>query len=533
MKIVVADDLPPSALELLRAESGWVVDARSGRQPSALAADVRDADALLVRSATKVDARLLEAAPRLRIIARAGTGVDNVDVEAASARGILVVNAPGANSISVAEHACALMLALARLIPAADRAMKAGKWEKKRFLGTELRGKTLGIAGLGRIGQEVAQRARAFGMRIVAHDPFISKEIAAGVGAELMSLDAMCAAADYITLHLPSTPDTKHLFNDERFARCKPGVRLVNTARGELVDEEALRRAIDNGSVAAAALDVFETEPPSDWSLTQLPQVIATPHIAASTEEAQELVGIETAATVRDFLRDGVVRNAVNFPSIHADELQRLQPWIRLADHLGALVSQMGTARIEALGVRYYGGLVESHGVEVLAASAAAGLLRPILSSGVSIVNACAAARARGIDIVESRSSRARHFTSLLSIKLQTDAGVRWVEGTVFEPGSLRLVSMEGVAVEAPLGGTMLIIANDDQPGVIGEVGTILGRHHVNIANFALGRGDTGAIGVVNVDEDREAPQTLDRAVEEIRRVHAIRQAWIIRLTDR
>src|SRR3989454_815112 len=328
MKIVVADDLPPSALELLRAEADWIVDARSGRQPSALAADLADADALLVRSATKVDRRLLEAAPNLRIVARAGTGVDNVDVDAASARGILVVNAPGANSISVAEHACALMLALARLIPAADRAMKDGKWEKKKFLGTELRGKTLGVAGLGRIGQEVAQRARAFGMRVVAH------------------------------------------------------------------------------------------EPPSDWSLAQLPQVIATPHIAASTEEAQELVGIETAATVRDFLRDGIVRNAVNFPSVHPDELQRLQPWIRLADHLGALVSQMGTARIEELGVRYYGGLVESRGVEVLAASAAAGVLRPILSSGVSIVNARAAARARGLDIVESRSARARHFPSLLSIKL-------------------------------------------------------------------------------------------------------------------
>jgi D-3-phosphoglycerate dehydrogenase len=530
MKIVVADDLPPSAIELLRAEADWMVDARSGRQPAALAADVADADALLVRSATKVDQRLLEAAPSLRIVARAGTGVDNVDVEAASARGILVVNAPGANSISVAEHACALMLSLARLIPAADRAMKDAKWEKKKFLGTELRGKTLGVSGLGRIGQEVAQRARAFGMRVVAHDPFISKEIASGVGAELMSLDAMCAAADYITLHLPSTAETKHLFNDERFARCKRGIRLINTARGELVDENALRRAIEDGTVAGAALDVFEKEPPLDWSLAQLPQVIATPHIAASTEEAQELVGIETAATVRDFLRDGIVRNAVNFPSVHPDALQRLQPWIRLADHLGALVSQMGPARIEELGIRYYGGLVESRGVEVLAASAAAGVLRPILSSGVSIVNARAAAEARGIDIIETRSARARHFTSLLSIKVHTDAGERWVEGTVFEPGSLRLVSVRGVAVEAPLGGTMLIIANDDQPGVIGEVGTILGRHGVNIANFALGRGNAGAIGVVNVDEDAGTPQALDRAVQELRKVPAIRTAWVVRL---
>jgi D-3-phosphoglycerate dehydrogenase / 2-oxoglutarate reductase len=530
LKIVVADDLPASALALLRAEPDWLVDARSGRKPDALALDLADADGILVRSATKVTAALMDAAPGLRIIARAGTGVDNVDVAAASARGILVVNAPGANSISVAEHACALMLALSRSIPAADGAMKTGKWEKKRFLGTEVRGKTLGVAGLGRIGQEVAQRARAFGMRVVAHDPYISREIAASLGVELMTLDQVCATADYLTLHLPSTPETKHLFNDERFARCKPGIRLINTARGELIDEAALARAIEQGLVGGAGLDVFETEPPADWTLAKLPQVIATPHIAASTEEAQELVGIETAATVRDFLRDGMVRNAVNFPSIHPDELKRLQPWIRLSDQLGAIASQMGTARIEALGVRYYGALVESRGVDVLAASAAAGVLRPILSSGVSIVNARAAALARGIDIVESHSSRSRHFTSLVSIKLTTDAGERWVEGTVFEPNSPRLVSVRGVAVEAPLGGTMLIIANDDQPGVIGEVGTILGRHRVNIANFALGRGGRGAIGVVNVDEDAGAPEALEQAVEELRKVPAIREAWIVRV---
>src|SRR5437773_2251484 len=297
MKIVVADDLPASALDVLRSKAGWTIDARTERSRAELVANLADADALLVRSATKVDAELLSAAPRLRVVARAGTGVDNVDVAAASARGVLVVNSPGANSISVAEHACALMLALARSVPAADRAMKDGRWEKRRFLGTELRGKTLGIAGLGRIGQEVAQRARAFGMRVIAHDPYISKEVAAGLGVELLSLDEVCAIADYLTLHLPSTAETRHLFNDDRFARCKVGIRLINTARGELVDEAALRRAIDRGIVAAAALDVFETEPPSDWSLAQLPQVIATPHIAASTEEAQELVGIETAAT--------------------------------------------------------------------------------------------------------------------------------------------------------------------------------------------------------------------------------------------
>ncbi|PWT87002.1 MAG: phosphoglycerate dehydrogenase [Blastocatellia bacterium] len=530
MKIVVADDLPTSALDLLRAEVGWTIATLSGQAPGDLATALADADALMVRSATRVDQQVLAAAPHLRVVARAGTGVDNVDVVAASARGILVVNAPGANSISVAEHACALMLALARSVPAADRAMKEGRWDKRRFLGTELRGKTLGVVGLGRIGQEVAQRARAFGMVVVAHDPFISTEIAAGFGATLLTLDAVCAAADYVTLHVPLTAETRHLFNDDRFARCKRGLRIINTARGELIDEHALRQAIEAGIVAGAALDVFEKEPPADWSLARLPQVISTPHIAASTEEAQELVGLETAATVRDFLRDGTVRNAVNFPAVPADELQRLQPWIRLADDLGAIAAQMTPARVQSIGVRYYGALAESRTVEVLAASAAAGVLRPILSSGVSIVNARAAARERAIDIVESRSSRQRNYTSLLSVKLQTSGGERWLEGTVFEPASLRLVSVRGVSVEAPVGGTMVLLSNDDQPGVIGEVGTILGRHGVNIANFALGRSDTGAIGVVNVDEDRNATPILDAAVDEIRRVPAIREACVIRL---
>jgi D-3-phosphoglycerate dehydrogenase len=418
------------------------------------------------------------------------------------------------------------------MVPAADQAMKAGKWEKKRFLGNELRGKTLGIAGLGRIGQEVAIRARAFGMKIVAHDPFISREIADGLGVELLSFDDICSVADYLTLHLPSTPETKHLFNDARFARVKPGIRIINTARGELIDEAALRRALDSGAVAGAGLDVFEKEPPADWSLAQLSQVVATPHIAASTEEAQELVGLDTAAAVRDFLRDGVVRNAVNFPSVHPEELQRLQPWIRLADNLATIVTQMGAARVETIALRYYGALADSRAAEILAASAAAGVLRPILSGGVSIVNARSAARERGIDIVESRSTRPRIFTSLVSLKLHTSDGERWAEGTVYAPNNPRLVSVRGVNVEAPLAGTMLIICNDDQPGVIGEVGTILGRQGVNIANFALGRNETGAVGVVNVDEEATTAGALESAIEAIRQIPAVRDAWLVRLAS-
>ncbi len=318
MKIVIADDLPASAADVLRAE-GWEVDARTGRSTEQLKQDVADADALVVRSATKVTSAIIDAAPALRVIARAGTGVDNVDVAAASARGVVVMNAPGANSISVAELAIGLMLALARHVPAADAAMKQGKWEKKKFMGEELRDKTLGLAGLGRIGQEVARRARAFGMKVIAHDPFIAAQVAEDLGAELVSMDEVFARADYVSLHLPSTPATQNFLNAERLAASKPGIRIVNTARGDLVDERALADAIESGHVAGAALDVFEVEPPPDPRLQRLPQVIATPHIAASTREAQELVGVETVSALRDFLRDGIIRNAVNFPSVSAE----------------------------------------------------------------------------------------------------------------------------------------------------------------------------------------------------------------------
>ena len=525
MKIVVADDLPPSALDLLRAE-GWEVDARTGRTPEQLAGDLAHADALVVRSATTVTAPLIAAAPRLRVIARAGTGVDNVDVAAASARGIVVMNAPGANSISVAELAIGLILALARHVPAADAAMKQGKWEKRKFLGEEIRGKTLGLAGLGRIGQEVARRAAAFGMRIIAHDPFISEQVAADLGVELVSLDDLFARADYLSLHLPSNENTRCLVNADRLVRARKGIRIVNTARGDLIDENALADAIESGHVAGAALDVFQTEPPPDPRLQTLPQVVATPHIAASTREGQELVGVETTAALRDFLRDGIIRNAVNFPSVSAEEFSRLRPFVELGERLGAFLAQMNDSRAQALGVRYYGGLAEGRNDMILNA-VLIGLFKPILSSGVTLVNARSVAADRGIEIVESRSSRPRHYTNLLSVKLHTSDGERWVEGAVFERTSPRLVLVDGIAVEAPLEGTMIVVRNRDQPGVIGEIGTILGRHGVNIANFALGREGANAIGVVIVDETSPIPASV---LDDLRKVKAIREARIVRV---
>ena len=504
MKIVIADGLVAPAQELLTAE-GWDLDTRSGRTPDELAGDLADADGLIVRSATKVTAAIIAAAPRLRVIARAGTGVDNVDIAAATARGIVVMNAPGANSISVAELALGLILSLARHMPAADAAMKQGKWEKKKFLGEEIRNKTLGLAGLGRIGQEVARRAAAFGMRIIAHDPFISEQVAADLSVELVSLDELFARADYVSLHMPSNEKTRHMVNAERLAMARKGIRIINTARGDLIDETALADAIEAGQVGGAALDVFQKEPPPDPRLQSLPQVVATPHIAASTHEGQELVGVETAAALRDFLRDGIIRNAVNFPSLSAEESGRLRPFVELGERLGAFVSQMNDDRAHTLSVRYYGGLSEGRN-DVIVNAVLVGVFTPILSSGVTLVNARTVAADRGIEIVESRSNRTRNYTNLLSVKLHTSEGEHWVEGAVFERTSPRLVQINGIGVEAPLEGAMIVIRNNDQPGVIGEIGTLLGRHGVNIANFALGREGANAIGVVNVVERSPIP---------------------------
>ena len=525
LNIVIADGLVAPAQDLLTAE-GWDIDARSGRTPDQLAGDLADADGLIVRSATKVTAALIAAAPRLRVVARAGTGVDNVDIAAASARGIVVMNAPGANSVSVAELALLLILSLARHVPAADAAMKQGKWEKKRFLGEEIRNKTLGLAGLGRIGQEVARRASAFGMRIVAHDPFISEQVATDLGVELVTLDELFARAHYVSLHMPSNDKTRQMVNADRLAQARKGIRIVNTARGDLIDETALADAIEAGQVAGAALDVFQREPPPDPRLQSLPQVVATPHIAASTREGQELVGVETAAALRDFLRDGIIRNAVNFPSLSAEEFSRLRPFVELGERLGAFVSQMNDDRAHTLSVRYYGGLAEGRN-DVIVNAVLVGVFTPILSSGVTLVNARSVAADRGIEIVESRSSRARNYTNLLSVKLHTSEGEHWVEGAVFERTSPRLVQVDGIGVEAPLDGTMIVIRNTDQPGVIGEIGTSLGRHGVNIANFALGRDGANAVGVVIVDETSPIPESV---LDDLRKVSAIRDARIVRV---
>ena len=535
MKIVIPDPLPAAAVCLLEGE-GWTVDTRTGRSPAELRADLSDADALIIRSATTVTAELIAGAPRLRVVARAGTGVDNVDIAAASDRGIVVLNAPGANSVSVAEHVFALMLASARSVALADAQMKAGRWCKKSLRGAELRGKTLGVVGLGRIGREVVRRALAFDMAVVAHDPFIAAQIADDLGIELIALHALVERADFITLHLPSTAATRGLIDRALLARCRPGARIVNTARGDLVDEEALAEALAEGRLGGAALDVFGREPPPDTSLTGSPLVVATPHIAGATAEAQQLVGLEAATGVREYLQSGFARNAVNYPNAAPEELRRLRPYLVLAERMGSLLGQLAEGRIAGVGLRYYGELAdEPH--EMLVSATLVGLLGQVLSQAVTLVNARTAAEQRGLEIIESRSSRPRNFTSLVSLKLQTSAGELWAEGALFEPAQPRLVRLDGVEVEAPLEGTLLVIRNRDQPGVIGEVGSVLGRHGINIATFALGRGVGGAVGVVHVGargptgaETRAEPEVTRDVLVEIRGIAAVESVGLIRL---
>jgi D-3-phosphoglycerate dehydrogenase len=519
--IVIADSLPASAADALRLP-GWTVDTKSGRTPEALAKNLADADALIVRSATQVTASLIAAAPKLRVIARAGTGVDNVDVPAASARGILVMNAAGANSISVAELAIGLMLAMARQLPGADASMKQGVWDKKRFMGSELRGKTLGVVGFGRIGREVAARARAFDMQIVAYDPFIAARAADAVGVPLVALDDLLAKADFISLHVPALPETRHLINADRLARTKKGVRIVNTARGELIDDKALAAAITSGHVAGAALDVFDPEPPTDWTLSKLPQVIATPHIAASTAEGQELVGNETALQVRDYLKDGIIRNAVNFPSVPSEDVPKLRPYLELGERLGRLLAQLLPEPAEEIGIRYYGPLMTAY-ENVIGSAVLAGLLSKVAI--VTAVNARAVASERGLDVVESRSTRTRDFTHVISVRVQGQSRERRVEG-VITPAGPRVASLDGIPIEAPLTGTLIVMANEDRPGVIGDVGTALGRHGVNIASFALGRNENGAVGVISVDTS----VGLESSVAEMGKLKNVREASVVRL---
>ncbi len=524
MKILVADNVSKHALEVLKKEAAFEVVFLPGKTGASVIDEIKDADALVVRSATKVTAQLLEHAAKLRAIGRAGVGVDNVDLDAATKKGIVVMNTPGGNAVAVAEHAIALMLALIRRIPQADGALKQGRWEKKKLTGTELRSKTIGLIGLGKIGMEVARLAQAFQMEVIAFDPYISSLLAREQNVRLMTLEEVLKASDFISVHASATAETKHLLNARTLAMAKPGVRIVNCARGELINEADLLAALESGHVAGAALDVFEIEPPKDFKLVAHPNVVATPHIAGSTEEAQEIVGIRIAEQVRDYLLQGVARNAVNMPSISPEEYRKLEPYIQLGEKLGAFVAQIAGGRLEEVRISYDGGLAELN-THLVKNAVLKGILNHVLSEEANLINAGSIAQERGVEVVELRSARRVAFSNSLGISLRTESDSASALGMVGLRGVLRILGIDKIDIEAPLRGVILFIRNQDVPGVIGRVGTLLGDRKINIANFALGRDPSAqeAIGLVNID-NHVPPQVL----EEIRAIPAIRAARVV-----
>ena len=523
MKIVIAEKVSANAVHVLKQEKDWTVitpEQMDGDLVSALA----DADALIVRSAVEVNAGILRGAGKLRVIGRAGVGVDNIDLEAATKAGIAVMNTPGANAVAVAEHTLALMLGLARQLTRADSTTRAGKWEKKSLQGSELRGKTLGIIGLGRIGLEVAKRAKAFEMKVLAHDPFVAAPVARQLEIQMAELDELYAAADYITLHMGLTPQTRGMIDEKALTKMKRGARIINCARGELLDEAALAAALTSKHVAGAALDVFAEEPPRNSPLLPLDNVIATPHIAGSTHEAQEAVGVQIAGQIREYLKHGVIQNAVNMPSIDDEQYSQMRPYIALAEKLGAFLAHVVSGSLQEISIRYTGRICEWK-TELIRNAAIQGVLNQLIAERANVVNAAAIAQERGIQVHETRkeeiSSRAGDMVSLL---LKTASDQHLVRGAVLHGSSLRLLGVDDIDIELPLEGNLIYMRNRDVPGVVGKVGTILGSHKVNIANFALGRGhaESGeAMAVVQVDHEppESALQELQRAPE----IHEVR----------
>ncbi len=526
MKILVAEPLAPAALDLLRAQAGWAV---VQADPKTYSAHLSDCDALLVRSAVRVTADVLAKAPNLRVIGRAGVGVDNVDLPAATDAGVLVMNTPGGNAVSVAEHTLALMLSMARSVPQASASTKSGKWEKKKFLGNELRGKTLGIVGLGSIGREVIKRAKPFEMRIVGHDPYISSQSARDLGIELLSLSDLYAASDYITLHVSLTPETEHMLNSSSFAQMKSGVRIVNCARGELIDGVALHSALASGRVSGAALDVFEQEPPGEDPLFQLETVVATPHIAGSTEEAQEIVGIRIVEQLIEYLQSGVALSAVNMPALTAEQYRALGPYVILAERLGLFLSHIAVGNAHTIRLVYFGRLAEGN-TEILRSAGLAGILGRSMEHRANLVNATQIANARGFRVVEQHEPGRSQMDSI-RLEIESEAGSFTAMGALVL-GKPRLLQVEEIYCEAPLDGNLLYSKNDDVPGVIGYLGTLLGKNGINIANFALGRQEDSAsipgqaltaISIIETDQpvpDSVLSQILEHsALQVVRRV--------------
>jgi D-3-phosphoglycerate dehydrogenase len=522
-KVLISDQMDPNAAEIFRAR-GIEVDEKPGLSKEELKAIIGDYDGLAIRSATKVTADVLDAAANLKVVGRAGIGVDNVDIPAASSRGVVVMNTPFGNSITTAEHAIALMFALARELPTADASTQAGKWEKNRFMGVELTNKILGLIGAGNIGSIVADRALGLRMKVIAYDPFLTPERAVDLGIEKVDLNELLARADFITLHTPLTDQTRNILSREALARTKPGVRIINCARGGLIDEAALKEALESGHVGGAALDVFAEEPAKVSPLFGTPNFVATPHLGASTTEAQVNVAIQVAEQMSDFLNTGGVTNALNVPALSAEEAPKLRPYMDLAQQLGSLVGQLEGRRVQAIAIEVEGAAA-SLNQKPITSAVLAGLMQ-VYSATVNMVNAPYLAKERGLDVREVRHDREGDYHTLVRVTVRTAEGDKSVAGTLFGNSAPRLVEIFGIRVEAELTGEMIYIVNDDQPGFIGRLGTVLGEAGVNIGTFNLGRHAAGgeAVALVSVDSHVE-PGLLTqlRAIPGVRSVQPLR----------
>ena len=510
-KILVSDPLGPGGLEIFKAEPQLEVDVKTGLKGDELKKIVADYDAIIVRSGTHLTKDIIQEAKRLKVIGRAGVGVDNVDLDAATKQGVIVMNTPEGNTVSTCEHTISMLMALSRNIPQAHASVKRGEWKRSTFTGTELNQKVLGVIGFGRIGREVAARANAFGMRILAFDPFIAKENLRQLGVEFTDFDTLIKTADFITLHVPLTDQTKNIINEKTFQRMKRGVCVINCARGGLIDEKALYDAIKAGQVRGAALDVFEKEPPEKNSLLELDQVIVTPHLGAATQEAQENVGISVAQQVVDALLERGIRNAVNLPSVDFETMKLLKPWLVLAERIGSMHAQLYGGGFKEVSIRY-GGEVTSFNVAPLTIAIIKGLLTPVCGETVNYVNAPALAKERGIAVNESKTTQPEEFTTFISAEVTMDHQKNLIMGTLFGNQEPRIVRINEFFLDAIPKGDMIVIHNEDQPGVVGAVGTILGKNKVNIAEMTLGRVVKGkktmAMTVINTD-DAVPPQVL------------------------
>jgi len=517
VRVLIADKMDPKAAAIFR-QRGIDVDEKPGLTPDELKEIIGGYDGVAVRSSTKINAAAMDAAlPRLKVIGRAGIGVDTIDVPAASARGIVIMNTPFGNSITTAEHAIAMLFALAREIPQADQSTQSGKWEKNRFMGVELAGKTLGLIGCGNIGSIVADRAHGLKMKVVAYDPFLSPERAVELGVDKVELDELLQRADFITLHTPLTDQTRGILSREALAKTKAGVRIVNCARGGLIDEAALKERLESGHIAGAALDVFQQEPAKENALFGTPGLICTPHLGASTTEAQVNVAIQVAEQMADFLLLGGITNAVNVPSLSAEEAPRLRPYMALAEKLGRLVGQIAGAEIRSIDVEVEGAAAELN-IKPITGAVLAGLMR-VYSDTVNMVNAPYLAKERGLDVREVRHDREGDYHTLIRVSVQTSQGERSVAGTLFANSQPRLVEIFGIKVEADLSDRMLYVVNEDAPGFIGRLGTTLGEAGVNIGTFHLGRRNTGGEAVLLLSVD----QPVDGALEKVKALPGVK----------